>query len=95
MLMGLKVEQNAPLETVIFVDHLESCHPVGFFSSKDTIKYNMIRFVLVSLVAQLCPSLCDLMNCSPPGSYVHRIFQARILESVSISSFILGVGLPI
>ena len=72
MLMGLKVEQNAPLETVIFVDHLESCHPVGFFSSKDTIKYNMIRFVLVSLVAQLCPSLWDPIDCSPPGSSVHR-----------------------
>ena len=35
------------------------------------------------------------MNCSPPGSYVHGTFQARILESVSISSFILGVGSPI
>ena len=30
-------------------------------------------------------SLCDPMNCSPPGSSVHRIFQARILEGVAIS----------
>ena len=29
---------------------------------------------------QLCPILCDPMNCSPPGSSVHRILQARILE---------------
>ena len=31
-------------------------------------------------VAQSCPTLCDPMNCSPPGSSVHGIFQARVLE---------------
>ena len=34
---------------------------------------------------QLCPTLCDLVNCSPPGSSVHGILQERILEWVSIS----------
>ena len=29
--------------------------------------------------------LCDAMDCSPPGSSVHRIFQAKIVESVAIS----------
>ena len=33
-----------------------------------------------SEVAQLCPTLCDPMDCSPPGSSVHGIFQARVLE---------------
>ena len=33
------------------------------------------------LVTQLCPILCDPMNYSPPCSSVHRILQARILES--------------
>ena len=33
-----------------------------------------------SEVAQLCPTLSDLMDCSPPGSSVHGIFQARVLE---------------
>jgi len=33
-----------------------------------------------------CPSLCDLMDYSPPVSSVHGIFQARILEWVAISS---------
>ena len=28
----------------------------------------------------MCPSLCDPMDCSPPGSSVHGIFQARVLE---------------
>ena len=36
------------------------------------------------LVAQLCPTLCDPINCSLPGSSVHGIFQARILEWVAI-----------
>ena len=30
------------------------------------------------LVPQLCPTLCDPMDCSPPGSSVHGILQARI-----------------
>ena len=29
------------------------------------------------LVTQLCPTLCDPMDCSPPGSSVHEIFQAK------------------
>ena len=29
---------------------------------------------------QSCPTLCDLIDGSPPGSSVHRIFQARVLE---------------
>ena len=37
-------------------------------------------------VAQSCPTLCDPMDCSLPGFSVHGIFQARILEWVSISS---------
>ena len=37
------------------------------------------------LVAQLCPNLCDPMDCSPPGSSVHGISQARVLEWVAIS----------
>ena len=43
--------------------------------------YNSTYFVC----AQLCPTLCDPVNCSLPGSFVHGIFQARILESVAIS----------
>ena len=33
-----------------------------------------------SEVAQSFPTLCDPMNCSSPGSSVHGIFQARVLE---------------
>ena len=38
-----------------------------------------------SEVAQLCPTLCNPMDCSPPGSSFHGILQARILERVAIS----------
>ena len=37
-------------------------------------------------VAKLCQTLCNPMDCSLPGSSVHGIFQARILEWVGISS---------
>ena len=35
--------------------------------------------------AKSCPTLCDPMDCSPPGSSVHGFLQARILEWVAIS----------
>ena len=39
----------------------------------------------VCMCAWLYPTLCNSMDCSPPGSSVHRIFQARMLEWVAIS----------
>ena len=38
------------------------------------------------LVAKLCPTLCNPMDCSPPGASVHGMFQARTLGWVAISS---------
>ena len=35
---------------------------------------------------QSCPTLCNPVDCSPPGSSVHGILQARILEWVAILS---------
>ena len=43
--------------------------------------------------AQLCPILCSPMDCSPPGSSVHGISQARILEWVAIP-FSMGSSQP-
>ena len=39
------------------------------------------------LIAQLCLTLCNPNDCSPPGSSVHGILQARILEWVAILVF--------
>ena len=44
-----------------------------------------ILYTLVSEVAQSCLTLCDPIVCSLPGSSVHGIFQARILEWIAIS----------
>ena len=38
-------------------------------------------------IAQLCPTLCDPMDCSPSGFSIHGILQARVLEWVAISFF--------
>ena len=38
-----------------------------------------------SKVAQSCLTLCDPMDCSPPGFSLHGILQARVLEWVAIS----------
>ena len=42
-------------------------------------------YVTLSEVAQLCPTLCDPMDCSLPGSSLHGIFQAIVLEWIAIS----------
>ena len=42
--------------------------------------------VCMRVCAQSCPTLFDPMECSPPGSPVHGIIQARILEWAAISS---------
>ena len=48
----------------------------GFFTTESLV---------VVLVAQSCPTLCDPKDCSLPMSSVHGILQARILEWVAIS----------
>ena len=46
-----------------------------------------------SEVAQLCPTLSDCMDCSPPGSSSHGIFQARVLEwgAIAFSTLMLSL----
>ena len=58
------------------------CPVNQFFVLNMDLKY----FVCVCVHAQSCPTLCDLMDCSLPGSSVHEISQARIPEWVAISS---------
>ena len=49
--------------------------------------------LLLLCYAQSSPALHDPLDCSPPGSSVHGIFQARILERVAIS-FSKGISQP-
>ena len=39
-----------------------------------------LRIFAAAKLLQSCPTLCNPMDCSPPGSSVHGIFQARVLE---------------
>ena len=58
--------------------------PVSAFSVFDGM-CGRVR-VCVCTVAQSGLTLCDPMDCSPPGFSVHGIFHAQILEQVAISS---------
>ena len=51
----------------------------------DLISQSSISCMHAKLL-QLCPTLCNPMDYSPPGSSVHRILQARILEWVAMPS---------
>ena len=53
----------------------------GVFTTSATWEAQEVKM----LVAQSCPTLCHPMDCSPPGSSVRGILQARILEWVAIS----------
>ena len=63
-------------------------------SPGEPVQINLNIWLLkVKLVAQLCLTLCDPMDCSLPGPYVHGIFQARTPEWAAIS-FSRGSSLP-
>ena len=53
----------------------------------------MHYFIVKVLLTQSCPTLCDPMDCSPPGSLVHGILQARILEWVAMPALLQGIFL--
>ena len=67
-----------------------SCIVGRFFTPRATWK--LLDNLLISLICvrakslQLCPTLCDPMDCSPQGSSIHGIVQARILEWVTMPS---------
>ena len=66
--------------------------PPNHFSTHKT--FLVIQYFLCAwLVAQLCPTLCDPMDCSSPGSFALGVSHARILEWVAISSS-RGSSLP-
>ena len=47
--------------------------------------HHILRHLRVALVTQSCLTLCNSVDCVPPGSSIHRTLQARILEWVAIS----------
>ena len=63
----------------------------GVAQSQTQLKQLSTHHESESEVTQLCPTLCNPMNCSLPGPSVHGIFQARVLEWVAISFSIRGL----
>ena len=61
---------------------------VSHLSSKSATKNGYPAFSLSESESEVTPlrsTLCNPRDCSPPGSYVHRILQASVLEWVAIS----------
>ena len=64
----------------------DSLRIVPQFGTKVSLILSCSTRACVCSITQSCPTLFDPMDCSPPGSSVHGISQARILEGVAISS---------
>ena len=58
---------------------------IHFIVHQETTQYHKATMCVCVLLTQSCPALCNPMDCNPPGSSVHGIFQARTLEWVAIS----------
>ena len=76
----------------LYQNRFDMKHPSNFMLLFKVILFRQIEItqatavlIFFVLFAQSCPTLCDPMDCSLPGSSVHGILQARILEWVAIS----------
>ena len=70
---------------------LENVALTGFVSKKKRMKLSWLLYLthqgcVHAKSLQSCPILCNPMDCSPPGSPVHGISQARILKWVAMPS---------
>ena len=66
-------------------EYLSSCLESIYLHSRMIRSGKGVWNSIVCEVTQSCPTLCDPMDCSLPGSLVRGIFQARVLEWVAIS----------
>ena len=84
------------IESVMPSNHLILCRPllllplifpsIRVFSNEPVLRIRWLKYwIIESEVAQSCLTLCDPMDCSLPGSSVHGIFQARVLEWLAIT----------
>ena len=76
--MENNLKKNIYTHTHIYITELLCC----ICETSTTLQINCES---ESEVTQSCPTLCDPVDCSLPGSSVHGILQARILEWVAIS----------
>ena len=87
---------------IVCMSSVENCLFISFAHFKNQFFLLLSLNCLCSLyimdwlackVAQSCPALCNPIDCSLPGSSIHGIFQARVLEWVAIS-FSRGCSQP-
>ena len=79
------LQRNCPV-VIMFISTLARPYPSS--CTYDLSLATSQSFLIIRCsCAQLCPILCDPMDCSPPGSSVHGILQARTLEWAAISFF--------
>ena len=77
----------------LIAEYFEGKFPLNYSLNLYQQQQNIVaiqRFLLeysgsACMYAQSCQTVCNPMGCSPPGSSVHGIFQARILEWITIS----------
>ena len=69
-----------------FHDYLEkeTCYIMSWLLKLSLHSHTILLTTVKVLVTQSCSTLCHPMDCSPPGSYVHGILQARKQEWVAI-----------
>ena len=83
----IPTRQGWEVASVHLVPPVSSSYPLmASFHKKYDIWVLLNLHVCAYVWAQSYLTLCDLMGCSPPGSSVHRILQAGILEWVTVSS---------
>ena len=73
----------------IYANRITSIRPNGKSKNKLNVRFRVLQLVDGSVHAKpvlLCPTLCNRMDCSLPGSTVHGILQARILKWVAMPS---------
>ena len=79
----MNVLQGIHEQTFLFCLFVALCECILFLMRESIAFLEFQKGLKVKmLVTQLCPTHCDPMDCSPPGSSVHGILQATILEWV-------------
>ena len=83
-------------QNLSFMNRIKSALTALFLMVKfyQTFLLSPLLYPSCVLVDQSCPTFCDLIDCSPPGSSVHGILQARILEWIRELPFPSPEDLP-
>ena len=83
-LIPVSLKRNFP---IFYLENFLIDRKTGKIAESTLIMYHaskIINFVSGSEVTQLCLTLCDPMDCSPPVSSIHGILQARLLGWIAV-----------